>query len=162
MVGGPETQECQMTPLLEQETRTVVDKNVVGLDIQRRNCRLPSSDPRGTSTIGMREQLDSHQVWAIKQALAKQNMFQCSNTCAHRFPHCFHVCLCLYQVPVFDMFFFASPSPQNPWLIFLKNRTNLLPKPAARFCLLEQGQSFPKTYFLLLLQFGISTHSPKG
>ena len=28
--------------------------------------------------------------------------------------------------------------------------------------LLEQSQSSPKTYFVLLLQFRISTHSPKG
>ena len=43
-----------------------------------------------------------------------------------------------------------------------QNRTNSLPKTGAVFFLLEQSQSFPKTHFLLLLQFRISTHSPKG
>ena len=44
---------------------------------------------------------------------------------------------------------------------FLQNRTKLLPKTGA-FFLLDQHQSLPKAYFLLLLQFRISTHSPKG
>ena len=65
-----------------------------------------------------------------------------------------------------ELFFFQSQWLISPyrWLIspqpnlFSKNRTNFSPKPEPVFFLLEQSRFFPKTYFLLLLQFRISTH----
>ena len=67
--------------------------------------------------------------------------------------------------PKMELFFFQSQWLISPyrWLIspqpnlFSKNRTNFSPKPEPVF-LLEQSRFFPKTYFLLLLQFRISTH----
>ena len=44
--------------------------------------------------------------------------------------------------------------PQKPNQFIAQSRS--------QFCLLEQGQSFPKTYYLLLFQFGISIYSPTG
>ena len=59
--------------------------------------------------------------------------------------------------------------PQNGRWVSLESVPDFLQKPnqiiaqnRSLFFLLDQHQSLPKAYFLLLLQFRISTHSPKG